>query len=100
MIGIALKRILCSDNSQKCFTYKVGHCIDNRNSGQDAYFTDKSQKFIGEHELSEAQVNPLGCIFAGRLNSFLCFSQKMLTANWTDAFSNETRGIVDEWYSS
>jgi len=77
VVAIMLKRLVCSGDPEKCFTYKMGYCISNRNSDQDPYFSDKMSWKLGPDENKQAY--------------------KMLKGDWTDIFDTENGGIKDEW---
>merc|ERR1711865_655859 len=73
VVGIMLKRLVCSGTPEKCFTHKMGYCISNQKSGQLPYFSSKST-------LYEVQA-----------------AQKMLKGKWTDIFDTKNGGIKAEW---
>merc|ERR1712160_180657 len=73
VVGIMLKRLVCSGTPEKCFTHKMGYCISNQKSGQLPYFSSKSTL---DHTLA---------------------AQKMLKGKWTDIFDTKNGGIKAEW---
>jgi len=77
VVAIMLKRMVCSDNPEKCFTHKIGYCISNENSGQDPYFSHILNWEIGHNDLKQAYT--------------------MLKGSWNDIFDTENGGIQDEW---
>merc|ERR1711865_1139186 len=77
VVGIMLKRLVCSGTPEKCFTHKMGYCISNQKSGQLSYFSSKSTLLIKPNEYGPAQ--------------------KMLKGKWTDIFDTKNGGIKAEW---
>merc|ERR1711865_529685 len=77
VVGIMLKRLVCSGTPEKCFTHKMGYCISNQKSGQLPYFSSKLTPLIKPNEYGPAQ--------------------KMLKGKWTDIFDTKNGGIKAEW---
>jgi len=77
VVAIMLKRLVCSDNPEKCFTHKMGYCISNKNSNQDPYFSSSNTGKIQYEEFKHAY--------------------KKLKDSWNDIFDTENGGIQDKW---
>merc|ERR1712028_318229 len=77
VVGIMLKRLVCSGTPEKCFTHKMGYCISNQKSGQLSYFSSSLTFKIKPEEYAPAQ--------------------KMLKGKWTDIFDTKNGGIKAEW---
>ena len=66
-VAIILKRMICSGSPEKCFTYKVAHCIDSgKNKGgrrrRRAYFKYKTAQRATRGEYENAYVSlPARC---------------------------------------
>ena len=65
-VAIILKRMMCSGSPEKCFSYKVAHCIDSsKNTGsrrRRAYFRNKDAQKATYEEYRNAYVSlPARC---------------------------------------
>lgn len=81
VVAIILKRMMCSGSPEKCFSYKVAHCIDSsKNTGsrrRRAYFRNKDAQKATDEEYRNAY--------------------NKLKYHWDDIYDTETGRIKDAW---